>query len=366
MGDVEVQDKAEARYIGRIPVRNLWLLMLYASRLFRQQRTGRLALEDNPDDIPDLVGEILAHVVERRLMRNLSYGFQPRSAVLGRVRGHIDSLTTERRQLLARGKIACRFEDLSINTARNRYARAALNAVARLVRDRDLAHRCRALAARLRHLGVSGERPAEIEIAADRFGLRDADDRSMVAAAALAFQLALPTEEEGRLAIARPDRDEVWVRRLYEEAIAGFYSVVLEPSGWVVRAQRQLSWPITSHTPAVPTILPTMRTDVVLDHSATGRRIVIDTKFTSLLTQGWHREESLRSGYLYQIYAYLRSQEGSGDPMAEHAEGLLLHPAIGTMIDETVVIQGHAIRFATVDLSAQTGEIRRQLLRLIT
>ena len=35
--------------IGRIPVRNLWLLMLYASQLFRQANRGKTAIEDNPD-----------------------------------------------------------------------------------------------------------------------------------------------------------------------------------------------------------------------------------------------------------------------------------------------------------------------------
>ena len=46
-----------------------------------------------------------------------------------------------------------------------------------------------------------------------------------------------------------------------------------------------------------------------------GRRIVIDTKFTSIVTAGWYREETLRSGYVYQIYAYLRSQVGRGDTL---------------------------------------------------
>ena len=30
-----------AATVGRIPVRNLWLLMLYASRLYRELPTGR-------------------------------------------------------------------------------------------------------------------------------------------------------------------------------------------------------------------------------------------------------------------------------------------------------------------------------------
>jgi len=43
----------------------------------------------------------------------------------------------------------------------------------------------------------------------------------------------------------------------------------------------------------------------------------------------------------------------------------LLHPAIHCAIDEYVVMQGHEIRFATVDLSASAGEIRQRLLAVI-
>lgn len=60
---------------------------------------------------------------------------------------------------------------------------------------------------------------------------------------------------------------------------------------------------------------------------------------------------------------YLRSQVGRGDGLADCASGLLLHPAIGRTIDKTVTIQGHRIRFATVDLTASTAEIRSQLLQ---
>ena len=51
--------------------------------------------------------------------------------------------------------------------------------------------------------------------------------------------------------------------------------------------------------------------------------------------------------------------------MANIASGLLLHPSIGEMVDESVTIQGHAIRFATVDLAAESVAIRGQLLGVI-
>jgi 5-methylcytosine-specific restriction enzyme subunit McrC len=135
--------------IGRIPVRNLWLLMLYASDLFRDFEKAKVAIEDNPDDIPDLVAEMLCRRVERRIQRNLSYGYQSREAVLGRVRGRIDLLNTERHRLLDRGKVACRFHELTINTARNRYVRTALEEISKIVLQGALAHRCRSLAASL-------------------------------------------------------------------------------------------------------------------------------------------------------------------------------------------------------------------------
>jgi len=351
-------------YIGRIPVRNLWLLMLYASDLFRTRGIGNVGLEDNPDDLPDLIAEILAHAVEVRQRRRLNLGYRSRDAVLNRVRGRIDVLSTERHQLLDRGLVACRFDELTIDTPRNRFVRAALEAISRVVRRKDVFHRCRSLASGMKAMGVSGDAPTRAQMSTDRFGRNDADDRLMVAAARLAFDLALPTEAAGTNVLDLPEREATWVRRLFEKAVGGFYDVVLQPQGWRVRCGGTLGWQVDQKTSGIDKILPTMRTDVVLDHAPSGRRIVIDTKFTSIVTSGWYRDETLRSGYVYQIYAYLRSQVGRGDSLADCASGLLLHPSVGDAVDETVVIQGHGIRFATVDLTAPAGEIRSQLLRM--
>ena len=353
--------------IGRIPVRNLWLLMLYASGLFRDIEKAKVAVEDNPDDIPDLVAEMLCRKVERRMQRNLSYGFHSRKAVLGRVRGRINLLNTERHRLLDRGKVACRFDELTVDTARNRFVRAALEEISKIVCRNALARRCRSLAASMRRMGVIGERPGRGEASIDCFGRHDVDDQPMVALAHLAFNLALPTETAGKKHLSQPDREIKWIRKVYEKGIAGFYDVVLSGKGWRVDADKTFGWLIESgsKTQGIDKILPSMRTDIILDHSDANRRIVIDTKFNSVVTRGWYREETLRSGYIYQIYAYLTSQEGNGDPLAEKASGLLLHPSVGDRVNEAVVIQEHEIRFATVDLGASATEIREQLLQVL-
>ena len=169
--------------------------------------------------------------VERRIKRNLSFGYQNRETVLKRVRGRINLLHTERKRLLEKGMIACRFEELTVNTPRNRFVRAALDVIANIVNRNDLAHNCRSLAKTLRRMGVAGERPARAEISLDRFGRNDFQDRQMVSAAHLAFNLALPTETAGTEYLSLPDREIAWIRKLYEKGIAGFYDVVLISGG---------------------------------------------------------------------------------------------------------------------------------------
>ena len=353
------------RYVGRIPVRNLWLLLLYASELFRLRGQSFVNQESNPDDLPDLVAEILSHAVKERQCRQLSLGYRRREAALSRVRGRIAVLATERRQLLARGLVACRFDDLTVDTPRNRFVRAALETISRLVRRRELAHRCRKLASDMKTMGVSGYPPTRHQMKFDRFGWHDKGDRYMLAAAKLAFDLALPAEVAGGNVLSLPDRDEQWVRRLFERAVGGFYRVVLPAERWRVSTSGAFDWQIEMRTPLIDQILPRMRTDIVLDHQPSGRRIVIDTKFTSILKSGWYRDETLSNAHLYQIYTYLQSQVGQGDSSADRAEGLLLHPSVGESVDEAAVIQGHRIRFATVDLAAPTSTIRAQLLRFV-
>ena len=96
----------------------------------------------------------------------------------------------------------------------------------------------------------------------------------------------------------------------------------------------------------------------------TRSRLVIDTKFTSMVGTGQYGNPTLRSGYIYQIYAYLRSQERKTDPLSLTASGMLLHPTVGGEVDEAATIQGHRIRFATVDLAAEGRDIRNRLMSL--
>lgn len=363
-----------AATVGRIPVRNLWLLMLYASRLYRALPSHRrVAVEENPDEIPDLVAEILTRAVELRLRRNLSAEFHRREADLTRVRGRIDALRTERRRLLQQGRISCSFDELTTDTPRNQYVWAALNHLNRLVKSNELRRRCRTAWSALERAGVGRDlslpHDARSRASIVSTGRVNGEDRRMLAAAELAFNLRLPTESPGQSQLPAPDRDEHWARRLFEQAVGGFYDTTLSPQGWSVRTGTLMHWQVESATAGIEQLLPSMKTDIVLEspdvsNGAAGFRIIIDTKFTGILGTGQFGKPTLNSGYIYQIYAYLMSQERQTDPRSLTSSGILLHPSVGEQVDETAMIQGHGIRFATVDLAADSLSIRNRLLEI--
>src|SRR6266581_3246839 len=147
--------------------------MLYASDFVRFAERFDASVEEDIGDLPDLVGRLLVREVERRMRRNLSRGYRHCEAVLTRVRGRIDVLATSTKRLLDHGEVACRFDELTLDTPRNRFVRAALMRIGRLVMSRDLANRCRALASDLGRAGVSGLPSVRSHLAKDQIGRND-------------------------------------------------------------------------------------------------------------------------------------------------------------------------------------------------
>lgn len=340
-----------------IPIRNLWLLMLYASDLYRHLGAARTGAEENPDEIPELVARVLADLVERRLRRNLCAGYVARERTLDRVRGRIDVLKTTRGRLLERGRVACRYEELTLDTPRNRYVRAALDSLVRSVRTPEVARRCRVLAGTMGAMGVAAGRPTDAEALGPRLGAHEKGDAPMIAAARLAFDLALPTEAAGVRALLAPDCDETWLRKLFERAVGGLYGVALEP-GWRVSTGDVLHWPVETASLGLAMILPEMRLDIRLEHPATGRRLIVDTKFTRMLHANKYGQERMKSEYLYQIFVYVRA-------FAPETIGVLLHPSVGLDLFECGTIQGHELRFVTVDLTGSASAIRARILAAV-
>ena len=363
-GDEPCEEAAQLAN-GKIPVRNVWLLFLYAHDLARFQGRFEGEIEDSPD-FKSLIARLLCHVLEIRLRRNLSFGYRRRADTLKRVRGRIDILMTHSRDLFRRGEIACRFEELTIDTPRNRLLRAALGALARQLDDQALAHRSNTLANALGRAGVSGAMPSRAEMASDQLARHEAEDRLMVSLARAVFDLVLPTEKEGPRSLLEAQRGDTQFRKLFERAVGNFFAAEMpREEGWRVYPGKQIYWPVDAASPGIDDYLPIMVTDIILENEQENRRIIIDTKFTNILTKSHFGDgERFKTGHIYQLYSYLRSQERDDDPRSLDSEGMLLYPSISFDVDETAEIQGHLVRFATIDLAEATTTVVARLRQL--
>lgn len=364
--DEERDETAEAQLAyDKVPVRNVWFLFLYAYDLARFQGRFEAEIEDSPD-FKSLIARLLCHAVETRLRRNLSFGYRRREDTLKRVRGRIDILQSKSRDLFRRGEIACRFEELTIDTPRNRLVRAALLVLGGRLDDFALAHRTKTLAGALGRAGVSGTVPSRADMATDQIGRHEAEDRLMVSLARAVFELVLPTEQEGIRSLLKAQRDNTEFRKLFEKAVGNFFeSELARDEGWRVYPGKQFNWPIGASSAGIRVLMPKMVTDIILENVIEDRRIIIDTKFTNILTSAQYGDgQRFKTGHIYQLYSYLRSQEREDDPRSLGSEGMLLYPAIGLDVDEAAALQGHLVRFATIDLAAPTSTVVERLRNL--
>ena len=362
--DESIEQVAQLAY-GKIPVCNVWFLFLYAHDLARFQGRFEAEIEDSPD-FKSLIARLLCHVLETRLRRNLSFGYRRREDILKRVCGRIDILKTHSRDLFYRGEVACRFEELTIDTPRNRLLRVALSTLGGLLDDQVLAHRSRTLACALGRAGVSGSMPSRAEMTSDQIGRHEADDRLMVSLARAVFELVLPTEKEGVRSLLEAQREDTEFRKLFERAVGNFFAAELpRKEGWRIYPGKQFYWPIGTSSPGFRAHLPMMVTDIILENEQEDRQIIIDTKFTNILTKSRFGDGlRFKTDHIYQLYAYLRSQERNNDARSLSSEGMLLYPAIGFDVDEAAELQGHLVRFVTIDLALPTNTVVEKLRQL--
>lgn len=349
----------------KIPLRNIWLLFLYAADLVRFKDEANVEAEA-ARDLPELLARLLVRVVQQRLKRNLSRGYQARHDVLTRVRGRIDVLTTISGQLLEQGRVACRFEEHTMDTPRNQLVRAALDYLSTMVEAPEIVHECRALSKILGRSGVSRQKPSRAALAADQVSRNETADLLMLSLAKMVFEAVIPSEKLGNTQAVLADADAHLVRRLFEKAVANALRIKLLPLGWQVLNGRKLSWPVNEASIGIEQHLPGMRTDIELVHVFEKTKLVIDTKFTDIFTDSQYKSELLRSGYLYQLYAYLRTQE---DNLCANgicrSEGMLLHPMCGHAVDGYIDMQGHRMRFKTINLMCSPDEFEWQLLNIV-
>jgi 5-methylcytosine-specific restriction enzyme subunit McrC len=363
-----VDDPTEAILVAEkidsvIPVRNAWYLLLYAWDMAVWKDRWKGDVEASPH-LLGLLARILAETAELLMSRQLRRAYEPHQETILGIRGRIDFATSLKRRTFEKGSAHCAYSQLTVNTLKNRIIRSTLNRLAKNPRvsssnasnSKELYHRLRKIDHDLE--GVSLKRVESSDFSRLQLTRNDQDYFLPISICALIHRLEMPTEDVGDHALNALFRDEITFHKLFELFVCNFYRYHLTKCK--VSYQEKLSWFDVLNN----LLVPAMNTDITLDWPGLHRRMVIDTKYSiKTLTASPYGGPKFKSENLYQIYTYLRTQEHRSQGHL-NAQGMLLYPTTSSDLHETMLVQGHKIHVATVNLAASWESIEERLQHL--
>lgn len=357
----------------KIPVRNWWHMLLYAWDLVEFRDRFDTEFEDAPD-LRALLTRILVYLMKHQIRRGLRGDYVEMSEELRGVRGRIDFGRTLRGMSMYRGRLHCEFEEFTLNVPRNQIIRSTLNdslnsEFTRVERERreKYGKLVSDLEALLRMLyEIDRVRVTRRLIASElrQLGRNEREYKLMLKICEMLQDPSMP--QSGSVS----DLEVVdWLRKqeheIFERFVANFYRLRLHGKGWDVSAQQRLRWNADVDAGEDQVRLPTMQPDIVLTHRGTGKIVVIDTKWYRRAALEHYGNLTVHSSNLYQMYAYLGSQDYRGEAH-QVATGILLYGQtregerrLRTRIDD------HPFWVYTLDLYQRWEKIEADLLVLI-
>lgn len=347
-----------------IPIRNLWHMLLYAWNEVPLKHEWALESVEQAPTLDALLASILMKLVQQRLRIGLGHDYVEKQQSLSGVRGRINFTESIKNRSLERGQMICEFQGYSANSLKNQIIRSMLARLAK-VGQFGPASAAKELQQKLRRLlrdldGIDFIELTPELIHRQLLARNDHDYRLMLAICDLILQRTMPNGPGIDAIVPVVAHEELVLYNVYERFVANFYRIHL--TGWEVSAQKRLEWHARNTNERLPSMIP----DLVLHETSSNRMMIIDTKFTarSLVENQWGKPV-FDSSHLYQVYAYLKSQEHLSEAHRESV-GILLYPAVQTRLSERIELRDHVMRIESVDLAAPWREVERQLLEIVT
>ncbi|HEX9385559.1 MAG TPA: hypothetical protein VF918_04520 [Anaerolineales bacterium] len=353
-----------------IPIRNLWHMLLYAWNEVPLNAMHGWMMEaaERAPTLDSLLASILIKLMQQRLRIGLGHDYVNEARRFPGIRGRINFAESLKQRTLDQGQLICDFQGYSANSSKNQIIRSTLARLLKIGQFGPDRHFVKEVQQKLRGLIRDLDGINFIELTPDLIRRQlltrsggDHDYHLMLSICDLIVQRQMPGGAEASTTHTVPafERDALVLHSIYERFVANFYRIHL--TGWNVAAQKRLEW----HTKEASERLPMMVPDLILQQMSSDRLIVLDTKFTahSLVENQWGKP-IFDSSHMYQLYAYLKSQEHLSEAHY-NATGILLYPAVQTKLSEQVELQDHIMRFESIDLSAPWQEIERQLIELV-
>lgn len=325
-----------------IPIRNLYYLFCYAWQRFPDGPSVDVGIDAAPD-LPNLLARILVNDTNRLLRRGMDRGYRAFVEETRAPRGRLLLDQIVKQQTLRRGAVVCAIDELTPDVPHNQILKATCRLVTRTRGiDRDLSHELGVIVQRLQAV-------SDIKLSAGVFGRvqlsrNTGQYRPLLRLCELIFRARLPDEEGAASSFADILKDETVMSAVFEDFLRNFYQ---HNQAQFTVGREIMAWDAVPMDQASHGRVPIMETDITL--RSRQRTIVMDAKFYKEMLVSRGGPGKIRSGHLYQLFAYLE-HAGARTPHLP-CDGALLYPAVGDPIALRYRMRGHEVLVKSIDLT---------------
>jgi 5-methylcytosine-specific restriction enzyme subunit McrC len=313
---------------------------------------------DECPDLQNLLAKLLIDQENRLIRRGLDRGYVLFEEDTRAPRGRLLMDQMVKRQTMARGQAACRYDEFVHDVPSNQIIKATLRSLGRANKlEPTFRHELGLLVRRFEgisdiRLTSSSFRRVQLSRNTARYGL-------LLKICELVHHSLLPDENGAGSRFADILQDEVRMSAVFEDFLRNFYTY--EQQRFTV-GRDVFAWQAEALTAGALAYLPGMQTDITLRSS--NRVIVTDAKYYRQTLTQFYGGSKLHATHLYQLQAYLR-HAALRYPDAV-IDGALIYPTVNQHLLLDYNLAGSRVRVATVDLTRPWPEIHQHLLRLLS
>jgi 5-methylcytosine-specific restriction enzyme subunit McrC len=318
--------------------------------------------EEGFESPEDLYARILSQGTKQLIREGLFRTYNVKNEDLRGVKGKLDIGASLKKNLFAKGRAHCQFDELSFENPFNLIIHSTLH---RLINSKKLSIKLKdeigQTLKRMPYLPISDIRTSDLRsLVFNRFNSKY---KLLISVCELIHQSVGLEEQGDESSFVGFLKEKRALNKLFEEFVYRFYKKKCEQSQKVSRPH--IAWQGTAMDEKSQNKLPIMRTDIHIEGHQ--KVITIDTKFYENTFSSYKDKASIHSGNLYQIMAYLENlnQKDKKSNLNRNHEGVLLYPAVQEEADLKYDIWGYAVSIKTLDLSKDWEFIEGQLLDLV-
>ena len=341
----------------KIPVRNVYYLLCYAWDHVGDGETVDLGSEKF-GGLADLFAKVLNEGVSRLVSRGLDRDYLAVHEDIRGLKGKLDLATTIKRSLLPSGMTHCSFDELSHDIPHNQILKATLRCLA-MVTDLNPTER-----RRTERLYRKLDAVSDIRLTAGLFRTVRVHRNNrfygfLLHLCRIVHESLVVNQENGTARFRDFRTDPQKMGLVFQQFVRTFCE---RETDFRVSAPR-IDWFGAEGSTADLRRLPAMHTDIVLESREC--TVIVDTKFYSPPLAAHHGAERVRSGHLYQIFAYATNWAAAADAGAPDPEGWLLYAAVDGDFDYRFKLADRPIRACSIDLSQPWQDIDADLRSLV-